>query len=38
MNYLEMKNIAKNFGAINALQGVDFSIKAATMVRVNQRL
>ncbi|MDG2406770.1 MAG: ATP-binding cassette domain-containing protein, partial [Paracoccaceae bacterium] len=27
-----MKNIAKNFGAINALQGVDFSIKAGEAV------
>jgi len=32
MNYLEMKNITKNFGAINALQGVDFSIKAGEAV------
>jgi len=32
MNYLEMKNITKNFGAIDALQGVDFSIKAGEAV------
>jgi simple sugar transport system ATP-binding protein len=32
MNYLEMKNITKNFGAINALQGVDFHIKAGEAV------
>ena len=32
MNYLEMKDITKNFGAINALQGVDFNIKAGEAV------
>jgi simple sugar transport system ATP-binding protein len=32
MSFLEMKNIAKNFGAINALRGVDFNIHAGEAV------
>ena len=30
MNFLEMEKISKSFGAINALQGVDFFIKPHT--------
>ena len=32
MNFLEMKKISKSFGAINALQGVDFFIKPGEAV------
>ena len=32
MNFLEMNQITKSFGAINALQGVDFNIQAGEAV------
>ena len=32
MNFLEMENISKSFGAINALQGVSFYIKPGEAV------
>ena len=32
MNFLEMEKISKSFGAINALQGVDFFIKPGEAV------
>ncbi len=32
MNFLEMNKISKSFGAINALQGVDFFIKPGEAV------
>lgn len=32
MSYLELKNVKKSFGAINALQGVDFQIGAGEAV------